>query len=415
MFFNYGMSIWILAVLVLIILALAGWRQGGIMASFSFVGILFGALLAVPVGKIFHPLLPHLGAANPLVAWAMAPLCGFVLISIIFTVVGIKVSKQTEVRFKHKESELRNAMYLRLNVRLGIIVGLLNGAAYFILVSFVIYNLAYLTKQVAVAPNQPFAIRTLTQMGNDLQSAGLERTAVAVGSLPHEYYQISDLAGFLMQNPDAAGRLANYPGMTSLWQRDDMQSLVTDPTLTNALAAGSSIQDILNEPSVQDFMKNKDLRNVMTDAIETNLDDLTTYLQTGKSAKYSDKIIGQWDYNVRVTLAWWRLSQSKVDANEMLALRNLWSKAYGDTTVLATGDHQLFIKNLPHFNTGTQPNQPPTIDQQNWRGDWSVDDGTNYTLHVSLNGEDKFLSATADDLRMSAKDGRTKMFFDREF
>ena len=82
MFLNNGMSIWILAVLVLAILALAGWRQGGILAAFSFGGILLGAFLAALVGKLFHPLLPHLGASDPLMAWALAPLCGFMLVSI---------------------------------------------------------------------------------------------------------------------------------------------------------------------------------------------------------------------------------------------------------------------------------------------------------------------------------------------
>lgn len=413
MFFNEGMSIWILAALVLIILALAGWRQGGIQASFCFGGIVFGALLATLFGKLFHPLLPHLGAEDPLMAWALAPLCGFILVSIIFASIGVKVSRQVEVRFKHKESELRNAMWQRLNVRLGILIGLLNGALYFILICFVIYNLSYLTTQVAKADNQPFMIRTVNKLGWDLQSTGMSRSAAAVGTLPRSYYQIADLAGFLMQNPQAAARFASYPGLTSLWQRDDMQGLVTDATLTNALAAGATVQDILNEPPVQDFLKNKDLRNVVEDAVTTNMDDLTTYLKTGSSAKYTDKIIGQWDFNVQVTLAWWRLGQPRVPASEMLAIRNLWSKAYGQTTVLATGDHQLFVKNLPHFNE--QPHQPTTIDEQNWKGDWSVDEGTNYTLHITYNGEDKFLSATADDLRMSAKDGKTLMLFDREF
>jgi hypothetical protein len=288
---------------------------------------------------------------------------------------------------------------------------LLNGAAYFILISFVIFNLTYLTTQVGVAENQPFFIRIANQLGRDLQSAGMSRAAAAVGTLPPDYYKLADLSGFLMQNPQTASRFANYPGLTSLWQRDDMQSLVTDGTLTNALAAGATVGDILNDQAVQDLFKNKDLSKAVRDAIETNLDDLTAYLQSGQSAKYNDKIIGNWTYNVRVTLAWWRQSQPRVQASEMLALRNLWTKAYGATTVLATGDHQLFINNLPQFKV--QPSQPLAIEEQNWKGDWSVDDGTNYTLHVSLNGEDKYLSATAEDLRLSAKDGKTTLFFDR--
>jgi hypothetical protein len=345
-------------------------------------------------------------------AWALAPLCGFILVSIIFTFVGIKVSRQVQVFYKHKSSELRQAMFLRLNTRLGILVGLLSGAVYFILISFIIFNLSYLTTQVAGSQPQTFIVRIVNQLGNDLQSTGMARAAAAVGTLPRDYYQFADLTGFLMQNRQAGARFASYPGLTSLWQRDDMQGLVTDATLTNAPAAGSTLQDVLNEPSVQDFLKNKDLRMVVQNTLETNMDDLTTYLQSGHSAKYSDRIIGQWIYNVRVTLAWWRLGQPKVPASEMLAIRNLWSKAYGATTVLATGDHQLFIKNLPHFTE--QPNQAATIEEQNWKGDWSADNGTNYTLHITLNGDEKFLEASADDVRLSAKDGKTVMFFDRD-
>lgn len=412
MFLNEGMSIWILAAALLVILALAGWRQGGILASFSFVGILLGALLAVPVGKLFHPLLPHLGASDPLIAWALAPICGFILISIIFVSVGFKVSRQVEVYYKHKAGELRNAMWTRLNTRLGIYIGLLNGAVYFILISFIIFNLSYLTTQVAVADDQPFLVRTMNTMGHDLESTGMARAAAAVGTLPKDYYQFSDLSGFLMQNPKTAGRFADYPGLDSLWERDDMQALATDPTLTNALASGATISQVLDEPPVQDFLKNKDLLRAVQQTFETNLDDLNAYLQTGKSAKYNDKIIGRWEFNLRVTMAWLRQSTPvTLEPRELMAIRDLWTKAYGSTTVLATGDNQLFVKSLPAFKP--QPKQAPDIEEQDWKGTWSDDDGSNYTLQVSFNGEDKFLSATADDSRLKVKDGKNMLVFDR--
>jgi Colicin V production protein len=411
MFLNVGMSIWILAVLLLAILALAGWRQGGILAAFTFGGILLGSLLAVLVGKLFHPLLPHLGASDPIMAWALAPLCGFILVSIVFTSFGFKVHREVEVYYKHNAGELRNAMWQRLNTRLGICVGLLNGAAYFILISFVIFNLTYLTYQVGAAENQPFLIRIANQLGADLQSTGMARVAAAVGTLPPDYYKFSDLSGFLMKNPGTATRLADYPGLTSLWERDDMQSLVTDSSLTNALASDATVGQILAEQPVQDLLKNKALLGTIEDAFETNLVDLTAYLQTGKSAKYTDKIIGNWDCNVRVTLAWWRESGPKISASEMMAVRALWTKGYGATTVVATGDHQLFVKNLPVFKF--QPKRAPDIEEQDWKGDWSADDATNYTLHVSYNGADKYLSATADALRLIAKDGKTVLIFDR--
>ncbi len=378
------------------------------MASFSFVGILFGALLATLVGKIFHLILPHLGASDPLIAWALSPICGFILVSIIFMLIGFKVHRQVEVFYKHKAGELRNAMWLRLNTRAGIYIGLLNGAAYIVLISFVIFNLSYLTTQVAVADNQPLSVRTVNALGNDLQKTGMARVAAGVGTLPPNFYKFSDLTGFLMQNPKTASRLADYPGLTSLWQRDDMLGLVTDSTLTNALAAGTSLGDILNEQPVQDFLKNKDLSKNVEGIFVTNIDDLMTYLKTGNSATYNDKLIGHWELNISVTLAWWRQGQPNVQPKQMKEIRNLWTQAYGQTRVLATGDKLLFVKNYPSFTK-----QAPFIDKHDWKGDWSADDATNYTLHINLNGDDKFMAATADTLRLTAKDGKTVMVFDR--
>ncbi|HUC85996.1 MAG TPA: hypothetical protein VL970_12440, partial [Candidatus Acidoferrales bacterium] len=82
------MTIWIFAVLLMAAVSLAAWRQGAIRAAFAFVGILFAALLAVPLGKLFHPLLPHLGVTNPITAWVLAPIIGFIVASIPLKVAG---------------------------------------------------------------------------------------------------------------------------------------------------------------------------------------------------------------------------------------------------------------------------------------------------------------------------------------
>ena len=89
----------------------------------------------------------------------------------------------------------------------------------------------------------------------------------------------------------------------------------------------------------------------------------------------------------------------------------MWTQAYGPTTILLTGDNQIFVKNFPKFIAKPDPNQPP-FQGQDWQGDWSKD-GSNYTLHISFNGEDKYLSGTTDGLRLSLKDGRTLLIFDR--
>ena len=404
------MTIWILAILLIAAVSVTGWRMGAIRASFSFVGILFALLLAVPVGKIFHWLLPHVGVSDPVMVWLLAPIFGFILVSIAFKVAAFKVHTKVDVYYRYKAGDLRQSLFKRLNTRLGICVGLLNGAFYFLLVCFVIFNLSYWTAQAATdAKPQGVLLRLVNQMGRDLQSTGMARPAAAVRTLPPMYYRLADLTGLMMQNPGTGARFADYPGLTSLWQRDDMQELVTDGALTGALASDTTLDDILNQPSVQDLLKNKELTGTVLGAVETNLDDLTNYLQTGTSAKYGgEKILGRWGFNVGVSVAWLGQEQPKIQASEMRAIRALWTQAYSQTSILLTGDNQVFIKNLPRFKT--QAGQPPEL--QNWKGDWSVD-GTNYTIHVTYNGEDKFMAATAEELRLSVRDGRNLLIFDR--
>ena len=244
-----------------------------------------------------------------------------------------------------------------------------------------------------------------------MESTGFTKTASAVGTLPPIFYKTADLSGLLMQNPQLGARVVEYPGLASVWQRDDLQGLVTDPVLTNALASGASLGEIANAPSVQGLLANKELSKQLWGILATNLDDFSAYLQTGKSAKYDgEKILGNWELNSGVTVAWLRQNQPKIPASEMRAIRALWTQAYARTTVLFTGDNQIFIKNLPKFLPQSQPNQPP-FQPEDWKGDWSLD-GTTYTLHITSGGEDKFMSGTTDGLRLTLRDGKNMLIFD---
>ena len=411
MIFNGGMTIWILAFLIMGSVALAGWRQGGIRAAFSFVAILVAALLAVPVGGLLKPIVAYLGGDNPVLPWAIAPVLGFILVTIPFKIAASIVHKKVEVFYKYKAGDLRLALWERLNARLGICVGLMNGALYFVLLTFFIFNLSYWSVQAATAPNPPFVIGLINQLGNDLQATGLTRTAAAVGTLPPVYYKLADLSGLLLQNPGAAQRLANYPALTSLWERDELRSLRQDPALTNALANGVTVAELLNNPNVRDLIAKKDLTQEVIGLVQTNLDDLSGYLQTGKSAKFdAEKIIGRWELNVNVTLAWMRQNNPRIKASDMRAARTWMSEAYANTRILATGDNKLFVKSLPQLKAIA--GQPPTTEFADWKGDWTQNQ-TNYDLHISSNGQEKFMSATAEEFRLTIHDGKNLLIYDR--
>ena len=406
------MTIWIFAVVVVAALALAGWRQGAIRAAFYFVDILLAALLAAPLGRLLHPLLPHLGASNPLTAWALAPIAGFIVASIPLMIGAQFVHHRVEHFYKYRAGDLREALYRRLNARLGICLGVLNGVVYFILISFFIFNLTYATTQVSADPaNQPFLVRAANSLGDGLADSGFGKTASAVGTLRPEYYQLADLAGLLMQNPPLGQRFADYPGLVSLWHREELQPLVNDSTLVRAPSTGASLGQIMGEEPVQTFLANKSLTKMVEDALLTNLDDLVPYLKTGKSAKYGNEpILGNWEFNAGVTLAWFRQEQPKMARNELLAIRALWSEAYAPTKLLLTGDNQIFVKGFPKFGPPAQQNGPP-FQGEDWKGDWTRE-GANYSLHLTLNGQDKYLNATIDGLRLRVKDGHNLLIFD---
>src|ERR1035441_10244486 len=120
------MTFWLLALVLLASLAGVGYRQGAIRGAFSLIGILFGALLAGPLGRLLKPLLVILGLKTPALAWLLAPLIVFVLISVIFKVAAHMVHQKVDVYFKYHAGDLRLALWERLNGRLCLFLGLVH-------------------------------------------------------------------------------------------------------------------------------------------------------------------------------------------------------------------------------------------------------------------------------------------------
>jgi Colicin V production protein len=419
------MTIWILALVLLASLAALGYRQGAIRVAFSFIGILFAFLLAAPLGKLFKPLLPHVGVHSLMMLWVIPPVIGFVLVMILFKVAAFFVHHKVEMFYKYKAGDLRLSLWIRLNRRLGACAGLLNGSAYFVLICFVIFNLSYWTVPITSSHDEtrndePWSTKLVNRLGHDLHNTGMDKAAETVATLPENYYKMADLAGLICQNlykennspnPEFVDRLANYPAFISLMERDDLQQLAQNADFTNAWTLHAPMGQILDEPSVKGIIQNSDLLNTVLEITQNNLDDLTNYLQTGKSAKYdSEKILGRWDFDVGVTIAMLRQTRPKITSPEMKSIRALWTQAYAQTVFIAGADNQAFLKNLPTFKPQTA-DQPPGTD--NWKGQWS-NDGANYSLTLAGASGNKSMSAsTPDGLRLTLKDEKNTLIFDR--
>ena len=408
------MTIWILALILLASTAGLGLRQGVIRAAFSFVGIVAAMVFAGPLGKLLRPLFQHVGIENPVLIWLIAPFAAFVIILILFKVAGFFVQRNVDLFYKYKAGDLRLALWDRLNPRLGLCVGLLNGIAYFILVSFVIYNFSYMTVQIAPSDNETRTIKFINRLGHDLEATGLAKVARSVFVMPDMYYKSADLAGLLCQNPQLSSRLATYPAFLSLAERDDFKQLGQDNDFQNAWKNLAPITQLLNNPRVKAMLKNNDLTATIFSIVQRDWDDLNGYLKTGKSPKYdSEKILGRWDFNVSVTITMLRQARPNIQLNTLRAARVWMTEAYADTTFVAGADRQAFLKNLPHLII--QPNdQPPTMEKNTWQGQWK-NNGTNYDLSLGNNGQSKLMTAHTDGMRLTIKSGKDPaLVFDRE-
>jgi Colicin V production protein len=410
------MTIWILALLLLAAGAGMGHRQGAVRVAVSFVGIIISALLAWPLSSLLRPLLPHVGIQNPFVVQLLAPVLVFIILMSLFKSLGLLAHHKVNVYYKYKADELQRIWWERLNRRLGLGLGLLNGLAYFILVSLIVYNFSYWTlqwTQQGVPPDgEKLLVRVLDRMGGDLQDTGLVRSARAIDPMPEIYFKTADLAGTIYQNPQLLDRLSAYPAFLSLAERDDFKQLGQNGDFQNAWKSHPPIGQLWDNPQVLSIRQNADIAGLVWNLVQTNLDDLQSYLQTGQSVKFaSEKILGRWDFNVMASLTALVQTRANVPSSDMEAMRALWYPAYAKTVFVASADGQVFLKNLPRFKM--QPNQPTTFDTATWQGQWKSE-GNNYNVTLASSSANKFASATIDGSHLTLKTDGDTLIFERE-
>jgi hypothetical protein len=230
--------------------------------------------------------------------------------------------------------------------------------------------------------------------------------------MPELYFKTADLAGLLCQNPQLRNRLADYPMFISLAERDDFQQLGQDSEFQNVWKLRAPIGSLINNSQFKSLWQNRDTANLVWGIIQDNFDDLVAYLKTGQSAKYgSEKIVGRWDLNVGATTAKMLETRPVISSREMRTLRAWVTQSYAKTAFVAGADGQAFLKSLPHLKT--QPGQPPTTETATWQGKWKAD-GADYELSLSSSGRNQSIPAQTDGTRLTIKDDRTTLVFDRE-
>jgi len=389
-------------------LAALGYRQGAIRVSFSLVGIIVSALLAGLLAKYVKPMLPHVGIHDPIVIWLLSPVVVFAVLLIPFKSAGYFVHRKVDVHFKYKADTLQLMWWNRLNARLGLCLGLVNGFAYLLLLSFIIFNFSYWTAQVATSDDEGRLVKLLNRVGRDSETTGFAKIARAMDPMPEIYFKVADLAGLLLQNPQLRDRLADYPMLISMSERDDFRQLGQDSTFQNAWKQHAPIENLINASQFQSIWQNQDTVNLVWGIIQDNFDDLYACLQTGQpSKKGTEKIVGRWDFNAGAATAIMLQSRPVISSREMRAMRAVLTQAYAKTAFVAGADGQAFLKNLPHFKT------PTTFDAATWQGQWKST-GASYNLSLNSGNQKRSMPAQINDTRLTIVDDKNTLVFDKE-
>ena len=407
------MIFWLLALVLLASLAGLGYRQGAIQMAFSSVGILLGALLAGPLGKLVKPLLVGLGVKNPVLAWVLAPLIVFLVISIAFKVGAYFVHQKVDVHFRYHAGDLRLALWERLSRRLGLCLGLLNGALYIILISFVIYAFSYWTVQMATEDKDPRIVRILNRLGQDLQNTGFARVARAIDPMSQVWYDSADLAGLIYKNSLLEARLARYPAFLGLAERPEFQDMGSDTQFTELWQRGEPLMAVLDHPKAQAIIQNPDLLQLIWATVVPELKDLPAFLTTGKSPKYdSEKILGRWNFNVSVAMSLFRRAKPNISSTEMQKWKKWMVSAFAKTSFVAMTDHQAILKNVPQIRLpaagAASAGGPQTL-----KGQWKDSDGK-YQLALSGGNRDELFAARIEGDRLTIRVEGLDLAFDRE-
>lgn len=402
--------IWLLALILIASVAALGYRQGAIRVAFSFLGIVAGALLALPLGRLVVKLLGMFGVKDPLMLWALAPVIAFIVISAAFKIGAFPVHQKVDVYFKYHAGELRLALWERLSARLGLCLGVLNGVAYAVLLAFLIYVPSYATVQFESSDQDPKWLRYLNTLGHGLQSTGMDKVARAIDRTPDINYRMIDLAALFYRNPLAQARLASYPAFLSLAELPEFVEMSTDKSLLDPWQRQIPIMQLLETPRLAAIRNNPELLRTIWRTTAPDLEDLLGYLKTGRSAKYDPiKVLGRWKFDVNAAVRTVRRSKPNMSSREMQGVRAFLDAAFGKTGLIARPDHSATLKNAPGLRLPNTAQAIGSPNLQTFQGQWKDLEGK-YLLVFS--GTE--LPTTVEGDRLTFKSENTEMVFNRE-
>jgi hypothetical protein len=395
-FYFQNMLLWLIALFILACCGIVAYYQGALRATISLVGLLFALLLAGPVGKLINAILPALGLGHPALLAVLGPAIAFVLILVAFKAAAVVVHRKVDAYYKYKASDTQRLLFGRMNMRVGVPVGLCNGVIYFFILCTAVYTLGYGTFQLATSEQDSWAMRVVNRLSEDMKGTGMAKAAAPMMPEKEMYYDACDILASIYHQPLLQNRLANYPPFLTLAERPEFKP-ITDQKFQEEWQRGMSLSEFMKNEKVNPLLNNRELFTNVVGLLGGDLKDLKAYLDTGKSPKYDDeRILGRWEIDARESVARARRLKPNMGSVELRRLRTLLGTAFKDSTLTTTIDNRAILKLPALKDKGTQ------------QGSWKSSDGR-YILRFKETGDLEIL-LDGKNLIFTNKDGTTLVF-----
>jgi hypothetical protein len=398
------MILWVLAVLFIGVVGLVGYYQGGIRAAFSFLGIIIAASVAAPLGNVLSPLIAAMGLKHPVIVAFVGPAVAFVLVLAVFKAAAYAVNRQVDNYYKYKDSETKRMLFERLNTRLGIAVGAVNGIIYFFLFAVLMHVFGYFTAQVRGSPNDSIVTKMVTKVGEDVQSTGMTRAISPLVPAREDYYDAVDVFGAVYHNPLLQKRLASYPVFVTLAERPEFKALADDLKFQEfwLRQPRPSIGEVLAHEKVKPLVNDEELFKNIWGMLGGDLKDLKGFVETGKSAKYDEeKILGRWNFDYRDSIAFARRMKPNMGSVELRQLRRVLGGTMANATLTATIDKKIILRTPSNTKMATT------------EGSWEARTGGKYALNLNEGGKAYQAQAAVDANKLVVTRENYAMVFEK--
>ncbi len=393
------MILWLIALAIVASVAVVGYYQGALRATFSFVGLLLAASLATPVGGLLAGLLPIFGVKNPVAIAFLSPAIAFILILAAFKLGAFTVHKKMDAWYKYKASDTQRLLFERMNSRVGIGLGLANGFIYVLVMCTLLYSLGYLTVQVASSENNSWSMRLVNRLNEDLASTGMTKSVAPFMPQSELYYDGADVVADIFHTPLLQRRLANYPPFLLVGENEEFKGLSDAGFQGEWLKGSLTFGDFVGHERIKPLIENQDVVTNVLGMLGGNFKDLKVFLDTGKSPKYDEeRILGNWKFDYQASVNAARRKKPNMGSADITRMKKTLASIFLKSTLIATVDHKIVIR------------LPAAGSKATTKGGWKNADGK-YTLTIKQGDQDIDVEALVDgNTIVFTKDGFVLVF-----